>query len=677
MTLGPLSALARGVARGTRPSELLADLHREVLLDAGADGSLVLERMTRSGDYVASSGAGALDATGLRLRGEEAKILDKLVSDTTRVCDLRALPSLRRSCAVDHAIAIGIAGTRRHACLLVSMNSQPTPDLSSAIARARIEFGLALELERLAREALLHERVRELFLAFSRNVANLDPVAGLQAVARDANALFGARRTAIWIHERRARSLNLVAASDGAHDTPPLSTADLAAPATRGLRLDRPRILVSPSEQVLVAPLRGWRRALGTLVVEGQFFELDDEQIVDFGTEVARQLSAALENVQLLQELIRQHRTLADTFDAFADLVLVTDNQLRTVQVNQAFELRAGLARDELVDRPLAELVGRDLADWVAAVPAPADAGRERPEPRSQQFDDERLGGVFAATVTTLMTRDHEPAGRVLVARDITAHVRLEREREALRERLAQSEKLASLGQFVAGIAHEMNNPLQGVLGHLELLMRAPAGTRAAHADLRRIYNEADRAARIVRNLLVFAGSRRMARRRVAVDRILSRALASRSAALRRAGIEVVRKQARQVPHITGDPLLLQQAFLNILINAEHALGETGAAVRRIEMATRHDRARKRVVATIRDSGPGIPPEILARVFDPFFTTKDVGKGTGLGLAITFGIIQDHGGSIHAANAAGGGAVFTVELPAMVKCRVRSQPHAR
>lgn len=677
MIPGPLSALARGVARGTRPSELLADLHREVLLDAGAGGSLVLERVTRSGDYVASSGAGALDVTGMRLRGADAKVLDTLVSDTPRICDLRAIPSLLRTCGVDNVVAVGIAGTRRHACLLVSMNGQPTPELSSAIARARVEFGLALELERLAREALLHERVRDLFLAFSRSLANLHPAAGLQSLARDANALFGARRTAIWIHDRHARSLNLVAASDGAHDTPTVSTADLASPASRGLRLDRPRILVSPSEQVLVAPLRGWRRALGTLVVEGQFFELDDEQIVDFGNEVARQLSAALENVQLLQELIRQHRTLADTFNAFADLVVVTDNELRTVQVNQAFELRTGIARGELLDRPLSELVGRDMADWVAAVPAVTDAGRDRQEPWSQQFDDERLGGVFAATVTTLMTQDQEPAGRVLVARDITAHVRLERDREALRERLAQSEKLASLGQFVAGIAHEMNNPLQGVLGHLELMMRGQDGKRPPRTQLKRIYNEADRAARIVRNLLVFAGSRRMARRRVGVDRILSRALASRSAALRRANVEIVRQQARQAPHVTGDPLLLQQAFLNILINAEHALGEPGAGGRRLEIATKHDRARKMVIATIRDSGPGIPPEVLARVFDPFFTTKDVGKGTGLGLAITFGIIQDHSGSIHAANAPGGGAVFTIELPAMVKCRVRSQSDAR
>jgi PAS domain S-box-containing protein len=672
----PLSTLARSVAQGTPPADLLADLHREVLLAAGATGSVVLQRVTRSGDYVASSGAGPFDVAGLRLRGAEAKAIDALASDAPRSCNLRSIPSLRHVCGFDNAIAIGVAGTRRPACLLVCAASDPTAELLAAINRARIEFGLALELERLAREAVLHEHLRELFLAFSRSLSDLNVTAGLQTLACDANALFGARRTSIWLHERQTRQLLLAAASDGNLDQAPLSTADLAAPASRGLRLDRPRILVSPSEQILVGPLRGWRRALGTLVIEGQFFELDDEQIVEFGNEVARQLSAAIENVQLLQELIRQHRTLADTFDALADLVIVTDNDLRAVQMNQAFELRAGCSRSELIGRPLPDLVGRDLAAWIAGVPAVNGAAGERPEPPSREFDDERLGGVFIATVTPLLTQDGLPVGRVVVARDVTVQIRLEREREALRERLAQSEKLASLGQFVAGIAHEMNNPLQGVLGHLELLIHTAATTRPARAQLKRIYNDADRAARIVRNLLVFAGSRRMARRRVAVDRLLSRVLASRSAHLRRSNVEIVRQQGRDLPHVIGDPLLLQQAFLNIVINAEHAVAERGGSGR-IELTTSTDDARTVVRATIRDSGPGMPPDVLPRVFDPFFTTKDVGKGTGLGLAITFGIIQEHGGTILASNAADGGAVFTIELPAVVKWQFRSQPNAR
>jgi len=275
--------------------------------------------------------------------------------------------------------------------------------------------------------------------------------------------------------------------------------------------------------------------------------------------------------------------------------------------------------------------------------------------------DDAQLDGTFVLTATPLTSQDGQTLGRVLVARDITRQTLLEAERAALRERLGQSDKLAALGQFVAGIAHEMNNPLQGVLGHLELLIEMTDAARPVRRELKQIYQEADRAAKIVKNLLVFAGSRRTARKRVHVDRILTRALASRRTHLRRADIRVIRRQGERLPTVFCDPLHLQQAFLNILINAEHAVA--GRGTRLIEISTSTRRAQKRVTITIRDSGPGISPEILPRIFDPFFTTKEVGQGTGLGLAITYGIVQDLGGTITADNGRDGGAVFHIELP--------------
>jgi two-component system C4-dicarboxylate transport sensor histidine kinase DctB len=145
---------------------------------------------------------------------------------------------------------------------------------------------------------------------------------------------------------------------------------------------------------------------------------------------------------------------------------------------------------------------------------------------------------------------------------------------------------------------------------------------------------------------------------------VLNRVIASRSAALKRAGIELIRHQGADLPRVQGDPLLLQQALLNILINAEHALTDETLRTRRIEVSTSSDGAHERVTISIRDTGRGISPDALPRIFDPFFTTKEVGQGTGLGLAITYGIVQEHGGTISATNTAEGGALFTVDLPA-------------
>jgi signal transduction histidine kinase len=265
-------------------------------------------------------------------------------------------------------------------------------------------------------------------------------------------------------------------------------------------------------------------------------------------------------------------------------------------------------------------------------------------------------------TVTDLLDNEHELAGSVIVARDLTPQTQLEAEREELRRRLTQSEKLAALGQFVAGIAHELNNPLQGVLGHLELLRTTGAIPKHLRKEMQTIYREADRTAKIVRNLLVFAGSRRLSRRAVSLNAVIQKVVALRASACRAANIEVVRHYDEKLPRVPSDPLLIHQVLLNILMNAEHAIASTGHGGR-IEITTTVRPTKDAVVATIRDTGGGLAPEVLSRVFEPFYTTKEVGQGTGLGLAIVYGIVQEHGGQIGASNHPDGGAVFTVELP--------------
>ena len=507
---------------------------------------------------------------------------------------------------------------------------------------------------RLEREVRIHTRLRDLLLQFSRQVAGTTGLTpALEALTPEIRDVLGAAAVEVWLHDRRARQLSLAASAGGRPVGLQVSADDTAHDAAEGLRLERTAVRGSQ----VVAPLRGWRRALGALVITPSPDTPGDDGLVAFTHELARQLSVGIENVLLLEDILLQRRLLEDTFNSLVDLVAVVDPGMRIVQTNHAFASRVGASPPQLIGRSLTDLVSADTLAYVES-PDPQDAST----PAQRRVDDDRLKGTFLLTATPLTREDGSTTGRVLVARDITRQTRLEEERAALRERLAQSAKLASLGQFVAGIAHEMNNPLQGVLGHLELLIDMTDAAKPVRRELKQIYQEGERAAKIVHNLLVFTGSHRMDQHRVPIDRIVTRALASCSMQLQRSGVQVDRHKGARLRPVNADAMLLQQALVNILINAEHAVRTS--AEKRIRVRTSPGRAPNTVAVTVHDTGPGIDDEVLPRIFDPFFTTKDVGQGTGLGLAITYGIVHEHGGTISASTAPEGGAVFRIELPA-------------
>ena len=553
--------------------------------------------------------------------------------------------------------------------LAVGFDHPPSAaDVSGNALEAADAFVTALELFHLRQAEELQRDIRALLDEFTGALsATLSLAAGLEIFCHGANRLFAADRTSVWIHARRARHLVLQASSDpadvvhGVH----VGSDDESAPAAIAMRRVRADI-VSPSGDEVTAmvtvPLRGCRRALGTIVFEGVRVETGGEiDLLDRADELGRQLSSAIENMQLLEDVMRSRRELENTFDSISHLVAVSDMRGQIVHVNQAFATRVGRKREELINQPLADHLGLELGGWLERHKLSTTRTRGDSAITIEVLDPV-LKGPFMVTVTDLLDHDREPVGSVIVARDLTPQTRLEAEREELRKRLTQSEKLAALGQFVAGIAHELNNPLQGVLGHLELLRTTGAFPKQLRREVQVIYREADRAAKIVRNLLVFAGSRRLTLRSVSLNVVLQKVLALRTPAHRAVGIEVVRHYDEKLPRVKSDPLLLHQVFLNMVINAEHAIAATGKGGR-IEITTSVAPSGDRIVATVRDTGVGIPEGTLSRIFEPFYTTKEVGKGTGLGLAITYGIVQEHGGQIVAANHPEGGAMFTVELP--------------
>ena len=561
-----------------------------------------------------------------------------------------------------------------------------TGKIAETLAETADGFSIALELSHLRQRDARHRETRALVDELSASLsATLDLSAGLDAFCRGANLLFGTDHASVWIHDRRARSLILQASSGtgGASRGMRVGVDDEAAPPAIGMRCTRAEIVggartaaglsttaegsVIPTEAnedakvTVTVPLRGRRRALGTIVFDGACIRPGSElDVLDRADELGQQLAGTIENMQLLDDLIRSRRELENTFDSITNLVAVTDRRGRLTHVNQAFAARRGRTRDELVDAPLADHVGAELAQWMTDLESSGAADADIPV--SREILDPVLRGPFMVTLTHLVNPERERVGRVMVARDLTPHTRLEAEREELRKRLTQTEKLAALGQFVAGIAHELNNPLQGVLGHMELLRVTGAFPKQLRKEVQTIYREADRAAKIVRNLLVFAGSRRLARRSVSVNAVLQKVLTLRASTCRALDIELVRHYDEKLPRVKSDPLLLHQVFLNMVMNAEHAVAAKGRGGR-IEVTTSLSPGRDRVVAMVRDTGTGIAEDTLSRIFEPFYTTKEVGQGTGLGLAIAYGIVQEHGGQIMAANHPEGGAIFTVELP--------------
>jgi PAS domain S-box-containing protein len=663
------------LAHSATSNDLLPHLHQHALDVTGGSCSLLFQHNPRSGALQATSGF-ALEVlrTDPWLPGpdEAALVADAFArSAPTLVADAnRQTPDLALRLNTRAALLLPLVrGSDRIGLLAVGFLAPPSASsLEVDIVETADAFMTALELSHLRQAAELQRDVRELLDEFTASLsATLNLAAGLDIFCHGANRLFGADRTSVWIHDRRARHLVLQASSDGGDVARGVSVdaEDATAPAAIALRRTRAEI-VSPSEDEVTAmvtvPLRGCRRALGAIVFERVRVETGGElDLLDRADELGRQLASAVENMQLLDDIMRSRRELENTFDSISHLVAVADTSGRIVHVNQAFATRVGRKRDELLDRPLADYLGVELGGWLLRhQSAPGRAGADSAS--TCEVVDPVLKGPFMVTVTDLLNYDRESGGSVIVARDLTPQTRLEAEREELRKRLTQSEKLAALGQFVAGIAHELNNPLQGVLGHLELLRTTGAFPKHLRREVQTIYREADRAAKIVRNLLVFAGSRRLARRSVSLNVVIQKVLALRTPAHRAVGIEVVRHYDEKLPRVQSDPLLLHQVFLNMVMNAEHAIAATGRDGR-IEISTTVAASGDRIISTVRDTGVGIPEDTLSRIFEPFYTTKDVGKGTGLGLAIAYGIVQEHGGQIIAANHPDGGAVFTVELP--------------
>ena len=232
---------------------------------------------------------------------------------------------------------------------------------------------------------------------------------------------------------------------------------------------------------------------------------------------------------------------------------------------------------------------------------------------------------------------------------------------EVAHARRVQTEKLATMGTLLAGVAHELNNPLSVILGHTAILCQT-SRDESLRARAEKIARASERCARIVKNFLAIAREHPPERESVSLRQVVEEAVELLAYQLRSDGVEVVMALADDVPALWADPHQLHQVVVNLVSNAHHAMRESSPP-RTITVTSRFEPARALVRLEVADTGPGVPPEVRSRIFDPFFTTKPTGEGTGLGLSLCQGIIEGHAGSMWLADSTGPGAVFVIELP--------------
>jgi len=232
-------------------------------------------------------------------------------------------------------------------------------------------------------------------------------------------------------------------------------------------------------------------------------------------------------------------------------------------------------------------------------------------------------------------------------------------------QQFLRSEKLATMGSLLAGVAHELNNPLAVLMGQTHL-MREVVRDGPLRRRTEQIGAAAERCARIVRNFLALARQQPPERHEVALNQVVREAVELLAYELRTDNIEVVLHLAEELPVLWADAHQLHQVVVNLVANAHQAMRSPTAA-RRITITTRVAHERARVQLEIADTGPGIPRDIQAKIFEPFFTTKPPGQGTGLGLSLCQGIVEEHGGTIAVASGTGEGAAFQIEFPMLTR----------
>jgi PAS domain S-box-containing protein len=392
---------------------------------------------------------------------------------------------------------------------------------------------------------------------------------------------------------------------------------------------------------------------------DGSLLSSEDLEILKT---VSGYIAVAVENSRLYEEQQQYTDELALLKEFNESIVesvnvglLAVDEEGRITRCNSTFEEMMALTRQQTVGKLVDEIFDESFALNLESI-----LGRSRwhlTEIRNayklHARDSHGKSLILNVAVAPLRSVSNQQTGAIIVLENVSSRVKLE-------ETLQQSEKLSSIGLLAAGVAHEVNTPLTGVSSYTQMLMSMIPETDPKHALLQKMQRQTERASNIVGNLLNFSRTGNASEfMELDANKLLNDTLQLLEPQLRKSNVGIVKNYSTELPIILGSGGKLQQVFTNLILNARDAIVGGGTITLTSRVGYKGD-----ILIEVSDTGEGIPDENLKKIFDPFFTTKGVGNGTGLGLAVTYGIIQEHAGSIEAVNnSSGSGATFRLSFP--------------
>ena len=416
--------------------------------------------------------------------------------------------------------------------------------------------------------------------------------------------------------------------------------------------------LVDAAEQLAAGNLatRSGLKGTDELGRLSRAFDAMAGEVADTQTRLRQDIA---ERARVQRELENSEARLQQILNNATAVVSVKDTEGRLLFVNRQWETLFHARQAEVVGRTESECLAEEIA---RAFRANDLLVLQRNAP--MEFEETAPLDDGLHTYISIKFPLHDANGVAYavcgISTDITDKKRAAEELARQREALHQREKLAALGSLLAGVAHELNNPLSVVVARAVLLEEQ--GDAATQTAALKIRTAAERCARIVRTFLAMARQQQPQRGPVAVNDVVLAALDIAAYALRTSSIDVALDLAKDVPPILADADQLHQVLLNLIINAQQSMQDQ-TAPRRLRVSSRFDSTADVVRVAVADNGPGIPAHLRARVFEPYFTTKPTGMGTGVGLAVSLGIVEAHGGTLTVDCPTEGGAVFTIVLP--------------